>query len=90
MSKSGRVKIDPDSWFRNAKMELPVGYKIEWKAQPMSVDSYTAPKVEDASREQTTTLAQGLRNGRHRLEIAADAKGAPPIQAVRVFRPPVK
>ena len=90
VSKSGRVKIDPAAWFRNAKMEIPGDYKITWKVQPAFVDAYTAPKTEDAAREQATTVAQGLPNTRHRIEILTDGKSMPPIQAIRVYRPPVK
>lgn len=87
-SKSGRVKIEPAAWFRNGK--VPVGYEITWKVLPTSVDAYAPAKVEDPSLEHATTLAQGLSNGKHWLELVAE-DGAPfPIRAVRVYRPPVK
>ena len=52
----------------------------------MFVDAYEPPKAEDASREAVTTLAQGLPNGRHTLEI----DGPAPIQAIRIYKPPLK
>ncbi len=90
VSKSGRVKIDPAAWYRNGKMPLAADYKIQWKVQPLFVDAYTVPKVAEAARENSITLAQGLANARHRVEIVVDGKGTPPIQAIRVYRPPVK
>ncbi len=90
VSKSGRVKIDPAAWHRNAKMPLAADYKIQWKVQPLFVDAYTVPKTADPTRENGITAAQGLSNSRHRVEIVADGKGTPPIHAIRVYRPPVK
>jgi hypothetical protein len=90
VSKSGRVKIDPAAWFRNDKIPIPTGYAIQWKVVPLFADTYTAAKADDASREAATTAAQGLRNARHRLEITADGKAMPAIQAIRVYRPMVK
>jgi hypothetical protein len=42
--------------------------------------------VEDASREYATTLAQGLSNSKHALEIVGEV----PIRAIRVYRPLVR
>ena len=89
-SKSGRVKIEPGAWFHPNNAKIPVGYEIKWKVLPMFVDSYQAPKVEDETKEYTTTLAQGLPNDKHTLEIAVDGEGVAPIQAIRVYKPPVK
>jgi len=87
LSKSGRVRIDPEAFFRNGN--VPNGYEIKWRVLPMFVDVYEPPAVADASREHATTLVQGLANGRHTLEITAEDGGAP-IRAVRIYRPPVK
>ncbi|MGE5610971.1 MAG: SGNH/GDSL hydrolase family protein [Bacillota bacterium] len=88
VSKSGRVKIDPAAFFKAGN--VPVGYECKWKVLPMFVDIYATPKVEEASREYATTLAQGLANGTHRLEIiSANGKNVP-IRAIRVYCPPVR
>ena len=50
----------------------------------MFVDAYQAPPIEDASRECSITLAQGLNNTKHTLEIIGEA----PIRGIRVYRPP--
>ena len=88
VSRSGRVKIEPGSWFPFKTGNVPVGYEIRWKVLPMFVDEYRAPKVDDPSREATTTLLQGISNARHTLQILAE--GPVPIRAFRVYRPPVK
>jgi hypothetical protein len=87
VSKSGRVKIEPSAWLR--KGQVPTGHQIQWKVLPLFADTFTAPKAVDAARESTVTLAQGLSNSRHRLEISV-GKGTAPIQAIRVYRPAVK
>jgi hypothetical protein len=89
-SKSGRVRIEPGAWFHPNGAKIPVGYEIKWKVLPLFVDSYEAPKVEDETRDYATTLAQGLPNEKHTLEIAGDGEGVAPIRALRVYRPPAK
>ena len=56
---------------------LPVGFEIKWKAVAMFADGW--------SGEESLTVAQGLPNGKHTLEIV----GSAPIRAIRVYRPPV-
>lgn len=90
-SDSGRVKIDPAAWFRAFYPPLPEGYTIHWKVLPMFVDTYTAPKIEDAAKENATTVVQGIANAKHTLEaIAANPASPPGILEVRTYRPPVK
>jgi len=91
VSNSGRVVIEPGDWwvkntYQIVKKELKAGFKVTWQVKPMFVDAYEPPKAEDASRESVTTLAQGLPNGKHTLEI----DGPAPIQAIRVYKPPLK
>jgi hypothetical protein len=57
---------------------------------PMFNDVYRAPRVPDPSRENSVTLALGLSNGKHTLEMVAKGKTPPPIRAIRVYRPPVR
>lgn len=52
---------------------------------PQFVDEFASPGIEDASVETFVTLAQGLKNGKHRLEIEGSSKT--PIAAIRVYRP---
>ena len=88
MSKSGRVKIEPGAWFHPEGAKVPAGYEIKWSVLPMGIDSYQAPRAEDETRDHPTTLAQGIPNEKHTLELTADGDAA--IRAVRVYRPPVR
>lgn len=90
VSKSGRVRIEPEAFFRNPAQSVTNGYEIHWQVLPMFVDVYTPPKAGSDGREAVTTVAQGLPNGKHTLEIVADDGGSVPVQAVRVYRPPMK
>jgi len=87
-SRSGRVKIDPEAFFRSGT--VPVGWQIKWKVLPLHTDLYEPPVVDDPSREQATTLAQGLKNTTHTLELIAAGGDLPRIRAIRVYRPPIR
>ena len=43
-------------------------------------------EVKDPAREYSTLLAQGLPNARHKLELIGKAA----IQAIRVYKPPLR
>jgi hypothetical protein len=81
VSKSGRVVIEPGDWWvktiHQGGKRLPVGFEIKWKAIPLFSDAWAG--------EETLTVAQGLPNGKHTLEIV----GSGSIRAIRVYRPPV-
>ncbi len=91
VSHSGRVKIEPAAWFRGFNPPLPVGYEVKWQVLPMFADEVSIAKVEDATKENAITVAQGIPNGRHTLELMMDEAEKPPgILAVRTYLPPVK
>lgn len=90
-SKSGRVKILPEYFFNRFGGSKPtVGYEIRWKVVPMHTDAFSLPKVEDAAWEAAVTLAQGIPNAKHTLEIVTTDGQPLPIRAIRVYQPPVK
>lgn len=86
-SNSGRVKISPADFFGQGKVQP--GYTIKWKVLPMFVDLYEPTKIADA-KENATTIAQGIPNEKHTLELSGngDASNDSPITAVRVYCPP--
>lgn len=86
-SKSGRVKIEPASFFRNGK--VPVGYEIKWRVLPMYLDAYTTPKITDPSLEYAATAVQGIANTKHTLELTSEPGSVPALKAIRVYRPPM-
>ncbi|HLY75812.1 MAG TPA: SGNH/GDSL hydrolase family protein [Planctomycetota bacterium] len=74
-STSGRVVIEPgDWWIKNVqqytKKAIPAGFEVTWKAVLLG-------------DEASGTVAQGLPNGKHLLELS----GAEGVHAVRVYRP---
>ena len=94
VSNSGRVVIEPTNWWlKNAydysHQLTPKGFEIKWQVKPMFVDVYTTPKIEDSSKEYFSTLAQNLSNSKHTLEIIPIQNSLVPIQAIRVYRPPL-
>jgi len=86
-SNSGRVKIEPGSFYKAGKFEP--GYQIKWRVVPTHLDQYSPTLPQSPASDAATTIAQGLPNGRHRLELTA-TDGQPAIKAVRIYRPPVK
>jgi hypothetical protein len=94
VSRSGRVVIEPEDWtfarsFGLRHETTPAGFEVTWSVLPMFVDVYRAPRVEDRTREQATTLALGLAGTKHKLELIARGPNPPMIRAIRVYRPPI-
>jgi hypothetical protein len=67
----------------------PPGFELTWSVLPMFVDVYREQRLEDRTREQATTLALGLTNTKHKLELVAHGPNPPMIRAIRIFRPPL-
>jgi hypothetical protein len=93
VSKSGRVVFDPTDWNleyarKISKEPLPEGFKIKWQVLPHFVDEFTTPSIADSTRETVVTVAQGLDNKQHRLEIIGNVET--PIAAIRAYCPPLK
>lgn len=92
VSCSGRIVIDPKDWNVEYSLSLP-GIKpvpdhltVRWRVVPHFMDEFTTPALVDKSIEAAVTLAQGLPNGHHTLEISGPASTS--IGAVRVYKPP--
>ena len=91
VSKSGRVVIETNDWNVAYATSLagikpvPEQFTVKWNVEPRFVDEFTSPGTKDATMETTVTLAQGLPNAKHTLEISGS--DATPIAAIRVHRP---
>jgi len=92
VSNSGRIIIEPADWNVDYSLSLP-GIKptpdhftVTWKVVPLFHDEITAPTTGDKTPETVLTLAQGLTNGPHTIEITGDSNT--PITALRFYRPP--
>jgi hypothetical protein len=93
VSKSGRVVLDPGDFH----VAYPLSYHgdpnlsavtLKWNVVPLFADSAATPPARGPGLEAAVTVAQGLRPGSHVLELT----GGPdcPLEAVRVFRPPLR
>jgi hypothetical protein len=89
VSKSGRVRIDPKDYFRGHNAPLPADYVVTWSVKPTFVDRYAPAASTDKTRDGQITLAQGIPNAPHTLELKAADGATPRLLALRVYQPPV-
>jgi hypothetical protein len=92
VSKSGRVVLDPADWHLNraaeySKKTTPTGSVCHWRVVPMFSDTYEPPVIGDRTRDYPVTIANGLSNGKHLLELIAETPEAPLLESIRVYRP---
>ena len=91
VSKSGRVVIETNDWNVAYATSLagikpvPEKFDVKWRVEPRFVDEFISAGVKDPAIETAVTLAQGLPNTKHTLEISGG--DATPIAAIRVHRP---
>jgi hypothetical protein len=103
VSNSGRVVIPPEAWniaysfgllqgraqaHTSPAFVVPDKLVATWETMPLFVDTYSAPVLPDPAVETLVTLAQGLANGTHELQLISD-KGPVAFRALRVYRPPL-
>lgn len=93
VSKSGRVVIEADDWnveFALSRSRNPdaAAVEVRWNVVPLFADEFVVPGRKNPFGDTVVTVAQGLPNGRHTLEVT----GGPdtPLAAVRVYRPDLK
>jgi hypothetical protein len=96
-SQSGRVLIEARDWMLAEIMKTfkqtappPVGYEVKWSVLPQFTDEYKSPATTDSGKVYATTVGQGLTNAVHTLEIVPNGDGPVPIEAIQVYRPPMK
>jgi hypothetical protein len=92
VSRSGRVVLLPEHWGVPFAMSLagvrpvPNAFTVRWRVERHAADAFVSPGVKDAAVETVVTLAQGLPNGEHTLEITGGADT--PLAALRAYAPP--
>jgi len=64
---------------------VPDVFAVNWKVEPRFVDEFISPGVTNTAVEARVTLASGLSNSKHTLEISGSE--ATPIAVIRVYRP---
>jgi hypothetical protein len=93
VSRSGRVVIEPADWNVDYSLALPGikptpdRFSVTWKVVPLFQDGISGEGAADKTGEAVVTVAQGLVNGKHTLEIIGDR--TTPVAAIRIYRPPV-
>lgn len=105
VSNSGRILIDPSNFMvatviafarkndRNHPELQSIkknGFEVTWEVAPMFMDIWKPRPITDESLEDRYTLAQGLENGRHTLEIIPNGDGNIPVKEIVAFRPPMR
>jgi DDE superfamily endonuclease len=94
VSNSRRIVLETNDWNVSYTLSLagitpvPNTFTVKWKAEPRFVDEFVSPGATNPAIETTVTLAQGLPNSRHTLEISGSE--LTPIAALRIYRPPVQ
>lgn len=98
-SKSGRISIDchvikpamkPESDLSLDPKKASVGDEIKWRCYATNRDLYTAPKIQDPTKEYSVTLVQGIKPGKHTLVITHVAgQENLGLVAIRVYKPGV-
>lgn len=96
VSKSGRIVLEPEDWNVAYAMKLtgiktvPDTFTVRWNVVPYFVDEIAPDKAGSPQPgvEQVVTLFQGLKNGKHTLELTGSADIA--LGALRVYSPPLR
>ena len=105
VSNSGRAIIEPEAWNIDYSFGLmkgawarkkdkppfviPEKVVATWKVNPFFVDEIRVPSIADPATETLVTLALGLSNGPHELQLTGN--GVPvKIRALRVYQPPLQ
>ena len=94
VSNSGRIVLETNDWNVSYALSLagikpvPDTFTVKWKVEPRFVDEFVSPGATNPAIETAVTLARGLPNGRHTLEISGGDRA--PISALRIYRPPLQ
>ena len=80
-AKDEEGRVQPEAEIK----PVPEQCTVQWKVEPHFVDEFASPSVKDAATETTVTLAQGLPNTKHTLEMSGGE--ATPVAAILVYRP---
>jgi hypothetical protein len=83
VSRSGRLVIEPADWdipyaFELAGLPVPETFSVTLRVEPHAVDAFAA-----TNEERAVTLASGLSEGPHVLELEGNA----PLRKLIVYRP---
>lgn len=92
VSPSGRIIIEPSDWDVKYALGLPgintvpETFTVKWQTISHFTDSFAPQPNANPTIENVVTLAQGLKNGSHILEITGGPQTS--LAALRIYRPP--
>jgi len=95
VSTSGRIALQAKDWTIDyaravSGQTLPVGHTMTWRVLPMFRDEVEVTPSKDPSSDHAITVAQGVPNGPHTLELISANGKRVGVSAVRVYRPPLR
>ena len=95
VSNSGRVVIDHRdfkiTWAQVYTGEkCPIGFTSTWETLALHTDRLDPSERTDSSILKPVTVASGLENRKHLLEIVPDGNGPIPIEWIQIHRPPLE
>ncbi|MEI6423146.1 MAG: SGNH/GDSL hydrolase family protein, partial [Lentisphaerota bacterium] len=67
-----------------------VGFSIKTKVYPIGLDTWAPKAGQNPAAEDFYTVAEGLKNDKHTLEIIPNGDGPLPLRAVVVYKPSLK
>lgn len=95
VSHSGRIVIEPEAWgvpfalgVLGGQKPVAAQFTVKWSVVPHFVDTLVTPEKLDPTVETAITLAQGLANTKHTLDLSIGS-GQAPITGLRIYRPPL-
>jgi hypothetical protein len=91
-SNSGRLIVDRETFcfaaaYQIFKKPVPIGFKVTWRVYGTFLDEWKPRAIADPAKENLCTLAQGLPNGKHVLEITPNGDGDLPVRYLVVYQP---
>lgn len=90
VSKSGQITLDPRYNLKPlflAGYIPPVGFQVKWSVVAQAMDIWQQRSGVDPTLEDRYTLAQGLPNTRHTLEVIPNGDGPIGLRAIVAYHP---
>jgi len=79
------------SWAQSySKKACPEGFEATWEAVPLFTETLAAAADSDGSKVHLVTLAKGLANGPHTVEIIPNGDGAIAVESLIVHEPALR
>jgi len=95
VSNSGRIIIHFKDFVLKERLKIlkgviPKGHTITWQTKLLGMDTWKPIGIKNANIQGFHTLAQGLSNTTHVVQIIPNGDGNIPVKSLRVYSPPLK